>query len=706
MDVRRRISFSMNTGGGSTPDNPGTGGDISGPINTDNYLTILALEDGLTAKLSSNACQYCIDGDGNWIDLPSSTTTQEINSGQTLSFKGNLTPDSYFGIGRFTISKKCNLEGNCMSLLFGDDAVNNHSLSGKRYAFLELFYGCKTIIQVSESFLPATILASDCYDSMFRSCTSLTTAPELPATTLANSCYYYMFEGCTSLTTAPSILPATTLINNCYYYMFSNCRSLTTAPELPATTLVSRCYNNMFSYCTSLTRAPELPATTLAEGCYSSMFSSCSSLTTAPELPATTLANSCYNNMFYYCTSLTTAPELPATTLYNNCYISMFYYCTNLIVAPELPATTLTPKCYSSMFSGCRKLNYIKMLAIDISASDCLSSWVDSVSSTGTFVKHPAMTSLPTGTSGIPSGWTVDIATTYSIMYTSSDGNIVTPYKTDVFGANIVSNNYVNGQGVISFDGPVTAIGEKAFYWCENLTNVTIPDSVTTIGWAAFEGCSSLTSVIIPDSVTTIGDSAFRECSILTSITIPDSVTKIENSAFYYCISLTSVTIPDSVTEIGYDAFSWCSDLTSVYCEATTPPSLGGDYVFDENASGRKIYVPAASVEAYKSAYGWNVYASAIVGYNFKNIITFTVAGNEYQAEEGMTFYDWGMSDYYDSRIPLTADINTTFRESCELYGNTSTPCFNGVGFPYTPTIQLNSIIQPISYVINAGSFA
>jgi hypothetical protein len=59
------------------------------------------------------------------------------------------------------------------------------------------------------------------------------------------------------------------------------------------------------------------------------------------------------------------------------------------------------------MFSGCSELNYIKMLATDISASGCLSNWVYNVSSTGTFVKNPAMTSLSTGTSGIPSGWTV-----------------------------------------------------------------------------------------------------------------------------------------------------------------------------------------------------------------------------------------------------------------------------------------------------------
>jgi hypothetical protein len=59
------------------------------------------------------------------------------------------------------------------------------------------------------------------------------------------------------------------------------------------------------------------------------------------------------------------------------------------------------------MFQGCSNLNYIKMLATYISTNYCLTDWVKNVSSTGTFVKNPAMTSLPTGNSGIPIGWTV-----------------------------------------------------------------------------------------------------------------------------------------------------------------------------------------------------------------------------------------------------------------------------------------------------------
>ena len=139
----------------------------------------------------------------------------------------------------------------------------------------------------------------------------------------------------------------------------------------------------------------------------------------------------------------------------------------------------------------------------------------------------------------------------------------VTPYSTYLFGANIVSNEWdeATGQGVITFDGNVTKIGDHAFDSRWRLASITIPDSVTEIGKYAFEYCSSLTSVTIGNGVTSIGDYAFSSCSSLTSIAIPDSVTSIGDYAFSSCSSLTSIAIPDSVTYIGYNPFRGCSSL-------------------------------------------------------------------------------------------------------------------------------------------------
>ena len=165
---------------------------------------------------------------------------------------------------------------------------------------------------------------------------------------------------------------------------------------------------SLFNTCTGLTSAENLilPAMTLKSSCYENMFRNCSSLTTAPELPATTLANNCYSGMFWNCSKLKTAPVLPASETLRGCYWFMFSNCYSLTTVPAILATTLKSYSCSGMLGYCSKLNYIKCLATEIETNST-GNWVSGVASTGTFVKNPKMTSWETGTSGIPTGWTV-----------------------------------------------------------------------------------------------------------------------------------------------------------------------------------------------------------------------------------------------------------------------------------------------------------
>ena len=102
--------------------------------------------------------------------------------------------------------------------------------------------------------------------------------------------------------------------------------------------------------------------------------------------------------------------------------------------------------------------------------------------------------------------------------------------------------------------------------------------------------------------VTSINEHAFDGNPSLTSITLPNSITSIGNFAFR-CAPLTSIIIPGSVTDIGYEAFVMCYELTSMTCMATTPPTASGD--FFNNYSSATLYVPASSVNLYKTIEPW-----------------------------------------------------------------------------------------------------
>ena len=143
----------------------------------------------------------------------------------------------------------------------------------------------------------------------------------------------------------------------------------------------------------------------------------------------------------------------------------------------------------------------------------------------------------------VPSGPVND-----EIWYTSSDGNIVSPYRASSLPT-IVSNTYVGGKGVIKFASDITSIGEQAFGWCQSLTSITIPNSVTIIGNNAFNSCIGLTSMTIPNGVTSLGGSAFYGCKGLTSIEIPNNVTSIGANVFSFCNSLTSISYTGTIAQ-------------------------------------------------------------------------------------------------------------------------------------------------------------
>ena len=172
--------------------------------------------------------------------------------------------------------------------------------------------------------------------------------------------------------------------------------------------------------------------------------------------------------------------------------------------------------------------------------------------------------------------------------------------------------------------GKSYSVTETWSFGASNLIeSVVFSNTVTNIDGCI--GCSNLTSVTFGNSVVSIDKEAFYNCTRLTSVDFPNTLVDIRETAFF-ATDLKAVTIPNSVKKIGYGAFTENRELKSVTCLAVNPPEL---YLDDLNNLNHPIYtvlyyrflsspetirVPAQSVQAYKTADGWNQYADIIIG--------------------------------------------------------------------------------------------
>ena len=122
----------------------------------------------------------------------------------------------------------------------------------------------------------------------------------------------------------------------------------------------------------------------------------------------------------------------------------------------------------------------------------------------------------------------------------------------------------------------------------------------------------NLVSCVIPNAVITmIENNLFQDCVALSSFEIPSTVTEIKGNAFANCIALKHLSIPPNVTTIFYWVFNGCKAIEYFILQPITPPVLTHFDSFN-NTNNCPIYVPDASLDAYKAANNWNKHTDRI----------------------------------------------------------------------------------------------
>ena len=236
----------------------------------------------------------------------------------------------------------------------------------------------------------------------------------------------------------------------------------------------------------------------------------------------------------------------------------------------------------------------------------------------------------------------------YPVLFPTAIETLWEGYEKPVGDVVIPSTVAYNGQSY-----PVLDVGRCAFAYCDEITNVTVPEGVLRLGNATFYECprlqsvelpqtiiewethtfqgdSALVSVNIPEGITTIPYRTFNRCVSLQSVNIPEGVTVIDIMAFCYCASLQSINIPEGVTSIGEWAFFDCKALTDITLACTTPPTAGEDTF---NSYDATIHVPDGTIDSYRQHDIWG---------RFTNIVDGTSTGIEDNDFNGISIYATG----------------------------------------------------------------
>jgi hypothetical protein len=269
----------------------------------------------------------------------------------------------------------------------------------------------------------------------------------------------------------------------------------------------------------------------------------------------------------------------------------MFSGCTSLVESPVLTATTLVRYCYNNMFGGCSKLNKITCLATYIGTTfDYMTTnWLFNVSSTGTFIKNPAMTAWKTGNNGIPSGWTVEDYGESDVPYVTfaaeEAGSTVglsriSPNQTLEYSTDTTNWNTMDTSTNITLANTGDKVYVRGILSADN--TIEAPTQFRITGWVAASGnCNAIWNYqdLNAPLKEHCGSEMFKECSLIKAPELPAT------ELAYGCY---------------YEMFRGCSPLTEApELPATTLADYCYKNMFVQSGLEKSPILPAKTLAPY-----------------------------------------------------------------------------------------------------------
>ena len=174
-------------------------------------------------------------------------------------------------------------------------------------------------------------------------------------------------------------------------------------------------------------------------------------------------------------------------------------------------------------------------------------------------------------------------------------------------GKTLYAYFYYNTATEVTFDS-VETVGNSAFCYNDKLQTINLPNAITLNSYA-FRSTTTLGNVAFP-KVETLGSAVFTSSSIVSAEF--ESLKTMAGVSFMSCTRLTSLVFGDKFESLLRGIASMCSQLKTITIKAVTPPKAGSTSLFVMCNALTNIYVPAESVEAYKTANKWSAKASII----------------------------------------------------------------------------------------------